>query len=250
MSVSEENRRNFVEHGYFVHHRTLPPDVLEALRAEADLAVAWQDEELRKNAADAQDVTHAGRRYFLPFRSREREALRAFAASELMAEICEATVGGDAWLFCEMFVVKSPSVGLPFGWHQDSGYLDYFKHGDFPAYVTIWMALDDMTEDNGTLYVMPFSEGGSRVLVEHHLEEGTNDKIADFGPHPGHPVVVPAGSIVVLSSLVPHRSGPNRSGRPRAAYLCQYSPAPILHADGRAPVLLAEPFLRDGQRIA
>lgn len=248
MRLTEQDRLDFVDHGYFVVRDAVSADDLAALRRECDEAVAWQDDELRKNG-DAQDVTHAGRRYFVPFRSRQSPVLRRYTASDLMAEVCDATIGGSAYLFCEMFVVKSKEVGLPFGWHQDSGYLDYFKHGTFPAYVTTWLALEDMTEENGTLYVLPFSEGGSRTLVEHRLEPATKDKVADFGPNPGRPVLVPAGSLVVLSSLVPHKSGPNTSDRPRPAYLCQFSPEPILYPDG-TPVLMADPFLREGARIA
>lgn len=249
MRISNEDRRNYEEHGYFVREHAVSAETLEILRREADAAVAWQDARLLANGS-AQDVTHHGRRYFIPFRSRERSALRPYVYGELMADVCRNTIGVDAWLFCEMFVVKSREVGLPFGWHQDSGYLDYFKHGTFPAYVTTWLALDDMTEENGTLYVLPFSEGGTRELVEHTLDTETNDKVADFGGHAGRPLVVSAGTLVVLSSLLPHRSGPNAGSASRSAYLCQYSPRPIVHPKTGEPILMAEAVLRGGVRCA
>ena len=43
-----------------------------------------------------------------------------------------------------------------------------------------------------------------------------------FGKEIGTPVVCPAGSIAVFSSLVFHRSGANTSGGERRAYLAQY----------------------------
>jgi ectoine hydroxylase-related dioxygenase (phytanoyl-CoA dioxygenase family) len=50
------------------------------------------------------------------------------------------------------------------------------------------------------------------------------------------PVPVPAGSIVVFSSLTPHSTGPNTTGAVRKAYIVQYAPegARVLTAgDGR-----------------
>lgn len=247
--IREHHLRDFANEGYFLLERVIPEPELAMLRAEAGEAIAWQDRMISEGRP-AQTITHGGRRYFIPFRSRERAPLKSFVFGRLMEELCLATVGDTAYLFCEMFVVKAPKVGLHFGWHQDSGYLRHYGYGRYPAYLTVWCALDDMSEENGTLYVLPFSEGGSREVLAHHEEPGTNDKIADFGSHPGHPLIVPAGSVVALSSLLPHRSSANVSSRSRAAYLCQYSAVPVMLDDGSGPILMAEPFLRDRQRVA
>ena len=61
--------------------------------------------------------------------------------SELMAEICRATIGDTAFLFYDQYVVKAAEKGIPFSWHQDSGYLG-FSHR---PYVTIWAAVDDVS---------------------------------------------------------------------------------------------------------
>jgi len=65
----------------------------------------------------------------------------------------------------------------------------------------------------------------------------------------GDPVICPAGSIAVFLSNVFHRSGPNTTPTPRRVFLPQYSPSPVLKADG-TPFYIAEPFLRDGQVVA
>ena len=38
------------------------------------------------------------------------------------------------------------------------------------------------------------------------------------------PVEAPAGSVVVFSSLTPHRTGPNRTDAVRKSYILQYAP--------------------------
>lgn len=56
---------------------------------------------------------------------------------------------------------------------------------------------------------------------------------------------VSAGSVIVMSGLLPHRSGLNTSNAVRRAYLCQFSPRPVVDDRGRA-IQMATPLLRDG----
>jgi hypothetical protein len=60
---------------------------------------------------------------------------------------------------------------------------------------------------------------------------------------------MPAGSLIVQSGLLPHRSGLNASGSVRRAYLCQFSPRPVVDEQGR-PINLAVPLLRNGVPVA
>jgi ectoine hydroxylase-related dioxygenase (phytanoyl-CoA dioxygenase family) len=58
------------------------------------------------------------------------------------------------------------------------------------------------------------------------------------------PVEAPAGSVVVFSSLTPHRTGPNVTDGVRKAYILQYAPdgAEALRGDPTQP-----PTARDRQ---
>ena len=67
-------------------------------------------------------------------------------------------------------------------------------------------ALDDMSEENGTVHLLPYSRSGIRSWVHHIVEEGSNDKVGYFGKDPGLIAEVPAGSIVAFSSIVFHSS--------------------------------------------
>lgn len=66
----------------------------------------------------------------------------------------------------------------------------------------------------------------------------------------GDPIVVPAGSFAVFSSLVFHRSGANSSGNQRRAYLAQYAPTRIQNAPETWPQYFAKPFLDAGHVVA
>ena len=204
------------------------------------------DAEMDRQGVDKLGINHKGSRYFLPFLSQENKAVRDFIFSEPMADICRATVGPEAFLFLDQYVVKAAEKGMSFSWHQDEGYIPYAN----PPYVGCWCALDDVSEENGTIYVLPYSEAGTKEKVKHVRDEATNDMVGYFGDNPGIPVIVPAGSIAVFSSMTFHRSGFNRTDKMRRAYLVQYSDAPIKTDDGTGDRHLAEAFLHDGRNVA
>ena len=104
-----------------------------------------------------------------------------------------------------------------------------------------------MSEENGTVHVMPFSRVGIRSWVQHIRDEGTNDLIGYFGQDPGVPVIVPAGSIAVFTSINFHSSGTNQTSNLRRAYLAQYSAEPLLSRDQTRLWGNAEPLLIDGE---
>ena len=241
--ITEEHARQYREQGYFILERVIPESHLETLRRELVGAMDHIHRQMDEQKTDVLGINHRDRRYFVTL-FRETGKLGDFLFADYMAEICRATIGDDAWLFCEQYVVKAAEKGMKFGWHQDSGYV----RRPHKPYVSCWCPLDDVDESNGTVYILPSSRAGTRDKIEHTREAGTNDLVGYHGDDPGEPVNVPAGSIAVFSSTCFHRSGVNTSAKQRRVYLAQYSPEPILN-DERKPVILAEPFLEDGRRV-
>ena len=96
---------------------------------------------------------------------------------------------------------------------------------------------------------MPFSTIGIRSLVEHIRNPETGDRVGYFGNEPGIPALVPAGSVVVFSSLTFHRSGTNTTDRMRRAYVTQYSAEPICRPGTEDLLHLGVPFLADGEPV-
>lgn len=245
ISISDEQIAQYRQEGYFILESVIPADHLAMLREECGRFLDITHAEMEKDGTRVAGITHRQQRYFISLRYKESTRMREFIFSPLMAEICRAVLGANAYLFWEQFVIKGAEVGLPFAWHQDSGYLGY----DHTPYMSCWCALDDVNETNGTVYVLPFSRAGTRQRQPHTVQEGTNDKVGYFGDDPGVPVIAPAGSIAVFSSVTFHRSGANTSSGTRRVYLAQYAGAPIMSEDGKSMKGFADPILRDGVRM-
>src|SRR5262249_11369354 len=133
---------------------------------------------------------------------------------------------------------------VPFGWHQDHGYVDAYGYGNYPPNLSLWTALDDVTPENGALEVLPFTQRRFDAVPPHRQDEHGNF-VADFGFTSGAMLPVPAGSVILMSGLLPPRSGLNASSSVRRAYLCQFSPRPVVDDRGK-PIQMAVPLLRDG----
>lgn len=243
--ITTAHRQQFERDGYFILEHAISGTDLEQLRAHAQRFVEEADAEMERCGVTQLGITHKGNRYFISNRFMDVLSLRQFLFGDLMADICRATLGDNAYLFYEQYVLKAAEKGMHFGWHQDSGYIGYPHR----PYLTCWCALDDMTVENGTISVLPYEKAGTREWVPHLVEAGTNDKIGYHGDESGIPVLVPAGSIVVFSSTLFHRSGTNTTENWRRVYLAQYSAEPILKQDGSKPWGLAVPFLQDGQVV-
>jgi len=248
--VSESKRASYEKEGFLILPGVIPPDLLEMLREECSYYLGYYDSMMDTRGVQTEGISHRGKRYFINNRYRLSPRLWQFIFSDLMAEVAKATVGPEAYLFHEQWVVKGAEQGMKFSWHQDSGYVKWYDPTtNHRPYVTCWCTLDAVNEENGTVYILPHSRGGTRnKIIDHVKEEGTNDLIGYSGNDPGDPLVVPAGSIVAFDSYVLHRSGPNRTNRMRRIYLPQYSSAPILRPDGK-PWAMATPFLSGGRNI-
>jgi ectoine hydroxylase-related dioxygenase (phytanoyl-CoA dioxygenase family) len=240
LQIPPEKIEQFHKDGYFVLDQVVPADDLEMLRNTCAEAIAWTDARIDSGGEGVSEITHKGKRYFIDGAYAEWPALGRYIFSRYMADLCRAVIGDDVYLFKNQYVVKSAEVGMKFAWHQDSSYIAE----PHQPYLTTWCPLDDVSEENGTVYILPWSKGGGGTLHKHHRQEGTNDMVGYDGDELGIPIVVPAGGMAVFSSFTFHRSGANTTDRPRRVYLTAYSGQPMPLKEGTTRQ--AVPFLKAG----
>ena len=244
-TLTQRHIDQYREEGWCLLERAILPEHLALLRGGCQQAIDASNAEMDRLGTDVNGIDRRNSRYFSTQPSLTQPELMRFVRSPLMGGICRALLGPEAFVFYEQYVVKASEGGLHFGWHQDSGYV-----GDIPhlPYLTCWCALDDMSEANGTISVLPFSRAGGRTQRPHTRDPETSDLIGYHGDDPGIPVICPAGSIALFSSLTLHRSGANRTDRWRRSYLIHYSPEIVRHCDG-TPWGRTEPVLRAGELV-
>jgi ectoine hydroxylase-related dioxygenase (phytanoyl-CoA dioxygenase family) len=243
----EAQQRDFAELGYAVFPGILAGDALALLRSECDAFVAREDARMDAAGVDSIGISHRGKRYFANECQRVVPALRSILFSAAMAEVCKSTLGETAYFFFDQYVVKGPEGGLPFSWHQDSGYV--VGNGGPPEhapYLTCWCPLDDANEANGTVRLIPGSH--RHGILDHARLAGSNDLAVAPGDE-GVLVEAKAGDVVAFSSLTLHATGANRSDAPRRVYLAQYTPEAMLDPGTRQLRRNAIAFLQRGEQV-
>jgi ectoine hydroxylase-related dioxygenase (phytanoyl-CoA dioxygenase family) len=242
--VTDDQKQQFKDEGYMILESIVPPEHLKLMQDNCQGMIDAIDADMTAKGVDRIGINARGKRYFAAYAYKKSPELGQFVFSDLMADICRATIGDNAYLFWDQYVVKGADKDSSFSWHQDSGYV----HLNCPMYLTCWVTLDDVTLENGTVFLLPYSEAGIRSVVKHLVDPRTNDLVGYFGKNPGIPVVLPAGSIALFSSYVFHRSGPNLTDKLRRVYLPQYSPEIINNEDGTLKGQ-SVPFLKDGEIV-
>ena len=247
VSVTQRQRKEYREKGFFVLESAIPDDELNTIRAACDALIRDQDAEMDRLGSDELNLSRRGSRYFVFLAFKDHPELGSIIFSDLMEDICRATVGDSALLFWEQFVVKGTSNAekSAFSWHQDAGYVDGLP---VPHYVNAWIALDDVSEENGTVFLLPYERAGTSDRIAHKVDPVSGDRIGYFGGELGEPVIAPAGSIAVFSSTCFHRSSPNMTANPRRAYALQFAEHPVNEADGSV-MGVEEWFLKGGIRV-
>ena len=266
LAVTAAHREQFRTEGYFVVEGALDADRVDIARSCCDRGRAALERDMREQGVNRHDnISILGSRYFIRKEHARYPELRRVLFNDTTAALCEATIGATAYLHGEQFVVKLREPTSVFPWHQDSGYNVYRGGAErHRPYVTLWLALDDVTHANGAISLLPWSVVGGGELLEHRWDEATESWVGYDGDEQGVEIEVPAGSIVCFSSLSLHRSAPNTTDRPRRSYVMQYTPALFNRANdfsgvrGGTQVGLrnagntfsdGKPFLLDGRRV-
>ena len=224
--LSQEQADQYNASGFFVLDDAISPEVVERVTAEIDVLEEKTEKFLSTQPDGKLFINRAGELTFSTHLVQQSQYLKDFVRSHPFCDIVADVLGPDVRLYWDQAVYKKPGKANPFPWHQDNGYTFIEPQ----QYLTCWLALTDATEENGCPEV---------ALGLHH--EGTlAHELTDIGfrclPDEFKGVAAPAraGSMVVFSSLTPHRTGPNLSHATRKAYIVQFAP------DGVRQIFLAE----------
>jgi ectoine hydroxylase-related dioxygenase (phytanoyl-CoA dioxygenase family) len=184
------------------------------------------------------DIGRGDARRFLRQRHADFPEIAAFVFGDTVRALVTALLGTVPYLFNEQFVVKAARSGASFAWHQDGAYVGF----DHKPYITLWIALDDATLENGCVYVLPRDLDAGAALLPHRWDSCGKELVGYDGPDSGVAATIPAGALVVFSSTTLHRSGANSTAQLRRAYICQYSAEPIIDPATGAPKHFAKPL--------
>jgi ectoine hydroxylase-related dioxygenase (phytanoyl-CoA dioxygenase family) len=231
--ITAEQARAWDEQGAFLLEDAFTPDELAEVRAEIDPIDAQASEFVRSRGGKL-FIAEDGNITFSPNLVLRSQALARFCAHRVFAELCHDLIGPDARLYWEQAVYKKPEKPGTFPWHQDNGY----RYIEPQQYLTCWVPLTDATRENGCPWIAP---GLHRRGTLAHWMTPAGWQCLPEDPPGVRAIEAPAGSVVVFSSLTPHRTGPNLSGAVRKSYIVQFAPDGARAVDGETLVPQDDP---------
>jgi len=224
--LSQEQVCQYDELGFFVAHDVFDADTIDALIADFDPAEAELEQVVREKFGGRIFIARADEITFTTHLVQRFESARAFARTPFFCDLVHDLLGPNVRLYWDQAVYKKPGTTDPFPWHQDNGYTFIEPQ----HYLTCWVALTDADAESGCPVVAPGIHRHG-TLAHRTTELG----FECFAEPPCEAVTVPvrAGDVVVLSSLTPHKTGPNStSDHHRKSYIVQFAP------DGAETVIL------------
>lgn len=156
------------------------------------------------------------------------DIFKNLASDSRIVSALKEIIGDNIMFLSDKAVAKTSSKDFASPWHQD---WPYWKGSNK---LSVWIALDDATPDNGCLKIIP---GSHRATVEHeqhvNSKEGFGNRLRaeDIDENKAIAVPVKAGAVIIFHDLTFHSSYKNISGKDRWALISTYKDAMLEDPD-------------------
>jgi ectoine hydroxylase-related dioxygenase (phytanoyl-CoA dioxygenase family) len=211
--------------GFLAIESFLTPAELAELRAAVDEAVASMGS--RKVSVGLDEMKDADDYYDRVFKQRlnlwriNETVKRTMLHPALGGMLCDLAGVDGMRVWHDQALIKPP-FGNPTGWHLDNPYWSFSSRRS----ISIWIALDAATFQNGCMYYVP----GSQLLADYRNVPISEDIGALFRVYPEFlargtvGVELPPGGCALHNGLTAHGAGANMTTGQRRAMTCAYMP--------------------------
>ena len=215
--VTVEQVETFNTDGYLSVDSVLSREELDELRRVTDEFVEQSRNVTENDATFDLEPGHTAespqlRRIIRPVS--KHPVYEKFVHHEDILNIVESLLGPNLRYHNNKMNMKNPGHGSAVEWHQDWA---FYPHTNDDL-LEVGIALDDMTEDNGALMVIPGSHKDK--VWDHHQDGLFVGAVTDptFQPDDAVSVTVKAGGITLHHVRMVHGSKPNESDKPRRMF--------------------------------
>lgn len=208
--LSPQQVRQYHTEGYLLPaQQVFAPERFQKLTDYFDSLLATLPPDQRPESMDVPHFVHP-------------ELFEWLFADEVL-DLVEPILGPDLALFSSHFICKPRGDGRRVPWHEDSF---YWKGALDPMeVVTIWLAIDPSTPENGCMQVIPHALHGYSEYEP--VDPATNVfateiRMGQFDPATAVPMVLQPGQCSLHDARLIHGSNANRSNRRRCGYTMRF----------------------------
>lgn len=161
-----------------------------------------------------------------------------YLANPRVLDVIEDFIGPNIVLWSSHFIAKPQGNGRAVPWHTDGA---YWNNRLSPmSVITLWLAVDESTLENGCMRVIPESHTAFRASIEAYKSVDRKDNV--FHARIPEEMIDEARSVNLELAIgechfhdawTIHGSNPNHSTKRRCGYTMRYMPADVvLHREG------------------
>jgi len=215
----------FKDNGYLIYDQPVFSDAkFEALQAHFETKLNTWAEDSGGQSPEHMDVPHF-----------TDPKLYDWLLDDEILDIVESVIGPDIALWSSHFICKPPGTGKRVPWHEDSAYWGQLL--DPMEVVTVWLAIDPSSTDNGCMRVIPGThvDGYSEyVKVDNPNEQVFDREVASetFDETTAVDLVLEPNQCSLHHAKTIHGSNPNTSSMRRCGYTMRYVPSTSTYDPG------------------
>jgi len=217
--LSSEQVAEFRREGFLIYKQpVLPPEKFDKLKAHFEEKLAALPDDVR---SEAMDVPHF-----------DDPALFEWLLADEVLDLVEPLIGPDIALWSSHFISKPKGDGRRVPWHEDSAYWKNLL--DPMEVVTVWLAIDASTPENGCMYVIPQTHDNGYsdydpVDIETHVF-AKEIKSSQRDDDKAVACILEPDEASLHHARLMHGSPPNTSAMRRCGYTMRYMPASVKFA--------------------
>lgn len=221
--VSPQQIAQYREQGFLVIDGFLKPDELETWRRATEEAVQARLAQTSYLHNQSDPDAYYAQIFLQALKLREvHEGMRRLMDDPKLGKLAATLAGIDGIRIWHDQALIKPPFGNATGWHLDNPFWSFSSKDA----ISIWVALDDATRDNGCLYYLPGTQKMAR-FEETPIGTNLNELFKQYPEWLSIGSVAtpcPAGSAVFHNGLIAHGAAANMTNRPRRAMTCAYMP--------------------------
>lgn len=223
--TTPEQAAFFREYGYVKLGRIFTEAEMNTLRAHVDEMIAALPEGKRP---EEMDVPH----FSDPW-------LFRYLTDPCVLDVIEGFIGPDIVLWSSHFIAKPKGDGKAVPWHTDGAYWN--KRLNPMEVITLWLAVDESTVENGCMRVIPGSHRAYKAAMDAYVPVDPKKNVFSIRLAPdlideskAVDLELAVGECHFHDAWTIHGSNPNTSEKRRCGYTMRYMPAHVVFKEGVA----------------
>jgi len=241
--ITDSHRRDLDTQGFTIVEAVFSPAEMEELAGLIETHQRSHAKRLAAKGGASGGISRADEITFTDHLAENDPGIMEFVKRAEFVEITTALLGPDTDLYWNQSVYKAGHGTKEFPWHQDDGYTAV----DPSPYLTLWLAINDVTIENGCIWFLPGSH--KQGVVPHEDTPIGKACYSLDAPDQGVPAPLGSGSLAVFWSRTMHKSGLNVSDGMRKAFVIQYSHAGLRFVQNSELIPGLTPVARSGKGV-